>query len=296
MNKKLINIKNMLRIIISLFVIFSFIKSCAKAAIIAPSQNEVDEININLEKVANYYNISNYPIYTTNNISKSTNTNKYCIFITENNSGWQANTIGAFFCGTNPLEPSYNGSQYIKNIGTSIKNFNTNQTIQLSDWSLTKSVKFKYLYTQVNWATSTGFTYQENNEYGAEIILKPDINIYFGHMFSEPYTYNGESIEANTLDYNYRIEYIENVVCEDTIITSMNATINDIPLTCNDLGTYWTLSLSNSTLLKYNTLYHIVVNAIIDGNEETIEESMIFVVPRDINRKWGYYKTTFWRF
>lgn len=31
MTQKLINIKNMLRIIISLFVIFSFIKSCAKA-------------------------------------------------------------------------------------------------------------------------------------------------------------------------------------------------------------------------------------------------------------------------
>lgn len=204
-----------------------------------------------------------------------------------------------FWTATDKLESSNNRITYTGNYKSfQLINLNESTSIPSSD------------RTQTNYSIDGGYSFSEilnneNNLRGMSYITQ-DITgslpntfvgnqglntktFYFGHMFSQPYTYNNESIEANTLDYNYRIEYIDNVVCEETIITSMNATINDLPLTCNDLGTYWTLSLSNSTLLKYNTLYHIIVNAIIDGNEETIEEDMIFVVPRNINRKWGYY-------
>lgn len=278
MTKKLISIKNFLRIIISLFVIINMAKSCAKA-VTNISLAQAEEINANIQKVANYYGITNYPVYNANgNISKDSS-NLYCIYITESNSGWQANTIGAFFPQYDILTTTYNGSNYLNNIRTTVKNINTNSNVSISDWAITKNARFKYLYTQFNWSSATGFNYKANNEYGAEIIFAPEVNIYFGHLFSTTITYNGEEMQACELNYNYRATFVENVITEENEITSMQATLDNITLECNNLGSYWDLVCPNSTLLKYNQVYNLTVSAIVNGNEEEIEEKVIFVPP-----------------
>lgn len=98
-------------------------------------------------------------------------------------------------------------------------------------------------------------------------------------MFSSTITYNGEEMQANTLDYNYRIEFIDNVVTEDNEITSMVATLDNKELEVQDMGSYWTIKENNSTTLKYNQIYILNVQAIVNGNEEEIEEKVIFVPP-----------------
>lgn len=291
MTQKLINIKNMLRIIISLFVIFSFIKSCAKAYTFDDLVNFSNEL-ITYEGSDTWtIKAAQWVVNYQNNIRGylNSNCNSFTIWASNNSQYGDNYTIMGYVNGefsSWSAIPYYVLTNYDNTYSKMMATRGGNSWFNV-DYS---NRNFRYCLFDESIAKNVNF----NGKIGNNIynVFYPPITYKFGHMFSEPYTYNGESIEANTLDYNYRIEYIENVVCEDTIITSMNATINDIPLTCNDLGTYWTLSLSNSTLLKYNTLYHIVVNAIIDGNEETIEEDMIFVVPRNINRKWGYYKTT----
>lgn len=186
-------------LLLMFFVILLYMNLSSCYAKSYPSAVLVEEINTNIEKVANYYGISYYPVYSTNgNIMYEPPITTYCIFVTASDSGWNANCIGAFFPGTTNLQPTYNGSQFLNNITTTLTRTNSNTNVGVSDWSVTKSAKFKYMYTQFNWASSTSFNYEAGKEYGADILLKPPFTIKT----------DLESVNVNTYDYNaLRVNY-----------------------------------------------------------------------------------------
>lgn len=293
MREKIINFKNILRIIISLFVIFSMIKSCAKAL-------TYDEIKDYVNQTADYYSSnSNYQT-----IKSLVNNNANVItFLNNNASNYSAICLGrnisfnhaygitlANFTtrSTNGTAWTGNGNYITISYDTRYSSTSAGSNTNFSNSSPSVFGYSIYMRSGADlYSQLTGMCYENFESYtgtiGATYVgkehLTPAVNIYFGNMFSTTITYNGEEMQANELDYNYRIEFIDNVVTEDNEITSMVATLDSKELEVQDMGSYWTIKENNSTTLKYNQVYTLSVSAIVNGNEEEIEEKVIFVPP-----------------
>lgn len=273
MKEKIMNIKNILRIIISLFVIFSMVKSCAKAYtfddfvyFIQTNQTKLNEIGGNWKNTANFY-------------SSGTGYTKAKAYF--NDEDFQGFAIG-------------NSTSYYLmalNNQTSISVYGTNQ-VQTSGGQYKRIDTYSYNPSSPSYGTGNGgvggtrvilisgfpnFNYPSSvlsvNEY------TPQNPFYFGHLFSQNYNYNNEVIQACELNYNYRIQFIENVITESYEVTNITATLDDITLESTDLGSYWTLKCTNSTLLKYDKIYTLNVEITTTSNTYELSEQILFVPP-----------------
>ena len=154
MTRKLVNIKNVLRIIISLFVIANMVKSCAKAL---SSQDVIDYI----DNTANYFsNNSNYQIiknYINNSVAAknwlSQYANEYNNFAirTSYYQGAQTYTLKLFSSNNGKIQSNSNGLSYTGNYRQTLFRGNNQAN--------------NYTSTDYNASIDGGYCYSSNSNY-----------------------------------------------------------------------------------------------------------------------------------
>lgn len=291
MTKKLLNIKLILRIIISLFVIVNVARSCAKAV-------TYETIHDYANDTADYY--PNNSIYQT---IKSIINNMPSDKIALVNSG------GAEFNNFVIYKHSFQNKYYIEFYHSNNNKLNSNgtqisitsgyfQSIQYNNgWGNFNSSNTNISNRTISNGSTSSTTGQENSlsgmfYYEDEIVgtLPPTfvgiqaVNtnpLYFGHLFSSEVTIDGNSYQAVELNYNYRRTFVENVLGIEGY-TSFSAKLDTVDLQYEDLGDYLVVAYPNSTLLNYNQVYLLHVEVSIEDNLYELDEEVIFVKPGTI--------------
>lgn len=225
MTKKLINIKNLLRIVISLMVIFSMAKSCAKAYTFDDFIDFCNQITTLDEANSEQKNCANFILQ--NQATIKTKLPNYA-----NGDTWLAWSTGTSFYrvtyyeGGNFRGWSYSAGNGIINQETSM---GSTAKINNSYWGYDgRNSTFRFGLFNDTMAENIDFTGKIGNNYFSSF------DLHFNHGFSEDYTLNGETIQAVPLNYNNSKVFIEDIAPTEEI-TSIKSYLDDYELEVIDL-------------------------------------------------------------
>ena len=208
LTRKLYNIKLILRIIISCFVIVGFVRSCAKAY-------TLDEFYDFCDTVTQLDIASSDQIASANWVRNNLATIKSKISTYANMNSWvvwkaQSSQYGVFYRIMGYENGNFRGWNYssstglINNTTSSAKiSYITNGSYWANDGT---SMTFQFCLLNESMAQNVDFTGKIGNNYYS------NNNLTYGDLFSEDYTYNGNTVEAIKTTYNYTITFIENVL------------------------------------------------------------------------------------